>query len=38
MACTVPKVIDTTPPSGTSQANELDPTHPPVTIGGVSVP
>ena len=35
---TVPKVIDTIPPSGTSQATELDPTHPPVTVHGVSLP
>ena len=35
---TVPKVMDTIPPSGVSQATELDPTHPPVTIHGVSVP
>jgi glucoamylase len=35
---TVPKMIDTIPPSGVSQADELDPTRPPVTIHGVSVP
>ena len=35
---TVPKVMDTIPPSGVSQATELDPTHGPVVIQGVSVP
>jgi glucoamylase len=35
---TVPKVIDTIPPSGTSQATELDPTAGPVVVHGVSVP
>jgi glucoamylase len=35
---TVPKVMDTIPPSGTSQDTELDPTLGPVAISGVSVP
>ncbi|MGZ4239532.1 MAG: glucodextranase DOMON-like domain-containing protein [Solirubrobacteraceae bacterium] len=35
---TVPKVLDTIPPSTTTQAAELDPTHSPVMIHGVSVP
>ncbi len=35
---TVPKVIDTIPPSGTSQATELDPTAGPVVVHGVGVP
>jgi glucoamylase len=35
---TVPKVIDTIPPSGVSQATELDPTHGPVVVHGVTVP
>ena len=34
----VPKVIDTIPPTGTSQATELDPTAGPVVVHGVSVP
>ncbi len=35
---TVPKVIDTIPPSDTSQATELDPTAGPVVVHGVRVP
>jgi glucoamylase len=35
---TVPKVIDTIPPSGISQATELDPTRGPVALQGVTVP
>ncbi len=35
---TVPKVMDTIPPSGVSQDAELDPTTQPVVIGGVTVP
>jgi glucoamylase len=35
---TVPKVIDTIPPSGVSQATELDPTRGPVALQGVTVP
>jgi glucoamylase len=34
----VPKVMDTIPPAGVDQATELDPTHPPVVLQGVSVP
>jgi glucoamylase len=37
-ADTVPKVMDTIPLSSVTQAGELDPTHPPVMIQGVSVP
>jgi glucoamylase len=32
----VPKVIDTIPPTGVSQATELDPTQGPVQLQGVS--
>ena len=35
---TVPKVIDTIPPSGVSQGTELDPTLGPVVLQGVPVP
>jgi glucoamylase len=35
---TVPKAMDVLTPSGVSQAEELDPTQPPVTIAGVTVP
>jgi glucoamylase len=35
---TVPKVIDTIPPAGVSQATELDPTLGPVVLHGVTVP
>ncbi len=35
---TVPKVIDTIPPSGVSQTTELDPTRGPVALQGVTVP
>ena len=35
---TVPKVMDTIPPAGVSQASELDPTHGPVSLQGVTVP
>jgi glucoamylase len=35
---TVPKVMDTIPPPGTSQDTELDPTLGPVVISGVSAP
>ena len=35
---TVPKVIDTIPPSGTSQADRARSDHGPVTVRGVSVP
>jgi glucoamylase len=35
---TVPKIMDTIPPSGISQATELDPTRPPVVIQGLTVP
>jgi carbohydrate-binding DOMON domain-containing protein len=35
---TVPKAMDVLTPSGVSQAEELDPTRPPVTIAGVTVP
>jgi glucoamylase len=35
---TVPKVMDTIPPAGTSQAIELDPTLGPVSLQGVAVP
>jgi hypothetical protein len=31
-------VMDTIPPSGTSQDTELDPTRGPVAISGVRVP
>ena len=34
----VPKVVDTIPPSGVSQETELDPTGGPVVIQGVTVP
>ncbi len=34
----VPKVMDTIPPGDITQASELDPTLPPVTLHGVSVP
>ncbi len=34
----VPKVMDTIPPDGTTQDSELDPTLPPVTLHGVAVP
>jgi glucoamylase len=34
----VPKVIDTIPPAGVSQATELDPTLGPVVLQGVTVP
>ncbi len=34
----VPKVMDTIPPSGVSQATELDPTRGPVVVQGVAVP
>jgi glucoamylase len=34
----VPKVLDTIPPSGVTQADELDPTKGPVTLHGVAVP
>jgi glucoamylase len=34
----VPKVMDTIPPSDITQGSELDPTLPPVTLHGVSVP
>jgi glucoamylase len=35
----VPKVLDTITPSGTSQSDELDPTqHDPVVLSGVTVP
>jgi hypothetical protein len=35
---TVPKVIDRIPPSGVSQAVELDPTRGPVVLQGLTVP
>ncbi len=35
---TVPKVMDTIPPPGVSQATELDPTLGPVVLQGLSVP
>ena len=35
---TVPKVMDTIPPDGVTQASELDPTHPPNVLQGVAVP
>ncbi|MGZ4612277.1 MAG: glucodextranase DOMON-like domain-containing protein, partial [Kineosporiaceae bacterium] len=35
---TVPKAVDVLTPSGVTQADELDPTQPPVTIAGVTVP
>jgi glucoamylase len=35
---TVPKVMDTIPPTGVNQDAELDPTHPPVVIQGLTVP
>jgi glucoamylase len=35
---TAPKVVDTIPPAGTSQATELDPTLGPVTVRGIAVP
>ena len=35
---TVPKVMDTIPPAGVSQAAELDPTAGPVALQGVTVP
>jgi len=34
---TVPKVMDTIPPSGVSQSDELDPTKGPVVLQGVTV-
>ncbi|MEA2211635.1 MAG: hypothetical protein QOF83_1583 [Solirubrobacteraceae bacterium] len=34
---TVPKILDTIPPAGVSQDTELDPTHGPVVIQGVTV-
>ncbi|MGN6870695.1 MAG: glucodextranase DOMON-like domain-containing protein [Solirubrobacteraceae bacterium] len=37
-AGTVPKVMDTVTPAGTSQATELDPTRGPVVLQGVPVP
>ena len=33
----VPKVVDTITPAGVSQATELDPTQPPVTVAGVRI-
>ena len=35
---TVPKALDVITPSGVSQADELDPTQPPVIVTGVTVP
>ena len=35
---TVPKVMDTIPPAGVTQASELDPTHAPNVLQGVTVP
>jgi carbohydrate-binding DOMON domain-containing protein len=35
---TVPKAMDILTPPGVSQADELDPTHKPVTIEGVTIP
>jgi carbohydrate-binding DOMON domain-containing protein len=35
---TVPKAMDILTPPGVSQADELDPTQPPVTIEGVTIP
>ena len=35
---TVPKAMDVLTPAGVSQAEELDPTAPPVEIAGVPVP
>jgi glucoamylase len=35
---TVPKIIDTMPPPGITQDSELDPTHPPVVIHGLTIP
>ena len=35
---TVPKVMDTIPPSGVSQATELNPLNGPVQLQGVSIP
>jgi glucoamylase len=35
---TVPKVIDTIPPSGVSQSTELDPTRGPAVLQGLTVP
>jgi glucan 1,4-alpha-glucosidase len=35
---TVPKAMDVLTPAGVAQADELDPTQPPVTIAGVTVP
>ena len=37
-ASTVPKAVDVITPAGVSQADELDPTQPPVTIEGVKIP
>ena len=34
----MPKAIDVLTPTGVSQADELDPTAPPVEITGVPVP
>ena len=34
---TVPKVMDTITPPGVSQADELDPTQPPVVLQGVAI-
>jgi hypothetical protein len=35
---TVPKIIDTIPSPGITQDSELDPTHGPVVIHGLTVP
>ena len=35
---TVPKAVDVLTPAGVSQADELDPTKPPVEIQGVTIP
>ena len=35
---TVPKVMDTMAPPGVPQATELDPTHGPVVLQGVTIP
>ena len=35
---TVPKAMDVITPAGVSQATELDPTQPPVSIAAVTIP
>jgi glucoamylase len=34
----VPKAMDVLTPTGVSQADELDPTQPPVTVAGITLP